>query len=91
MSLWKWRIDSQASVVELDCCGNGEKVGEPEEVRCWTCGMDEQGQASPTEIPFMAVREVGQIGVRPAMSTFHNTGRTTTGLDEACVVGWARR
>ncbi|KAK5633509.1 hypothetical protein RRF57_009223 [Xylaria bambusicola] len=79
-------MDSQGSVAWLDC-GNGEKVGEPETVRCCTWGIDEQGQASPREMPFMAVREFGQIGARPAMRTFHNTGRTTTALEAACVVG----
>lgn len=84
-------MDSQGSVAGLDCCGKGENVGEPDTVRCWTWGIDEQGQASPREMPLMAVREAGQMGASPAIRTFHNTGRTTTGLDEACVVGWERR
>ena len=52
--------------------GNGEKVGL--EGDCEGCGIELQGQASPRETPLMAVREGGQMGARPFMSTFHSTG-----------------
>lgn len=55
------------------------------------CGMALQGQASPRETPFMAVREGGQIGPRPFMRMFHRTGSGTMRMDCACVDGCDRR
>ena len=89
VSLWNGRIDSHWAVGGPDEFGNGEKEGEAGVVAC--CGMDEQGQASPSETPLIVVRDSGQMAARPFMSTFHRTGRTTMGDDDACVVGWARR
>jgi hypothetical protein len=104
VSLWKGRIDSHAAVayslslgVDGVDCGKGENVGdelEVEDMRCWgggSWGIEEHGQASPSETPLMAVRDAGQMGASPDMRMFHNTGRMTTGVEEACVVGWARR
>lgn len=65
--------------------GNGEKPGELGGGVC--CGIEVQGHASPSEMPSMAVRDGGQIGASPDIKTFHNTGMTTIGVEEACVVG----
>lgn len=79
-------MDSQAAT-EAEF-GNGEnvEVGEP---LAW--GMVLHGQASPSEMPFSAVRDGGQMGARPLIKTFQSVGRTTMGLDEACVEGCDRR
>ena len=50
-----------------------------------------RGQASPRLVPSMAVREVGQIGPRPSIRTFHRVGSGTMGTEEAEVVGWEIR
>lgn len=76
---------SQAAAEGPEELGKGEKPGE---VGGWACcGIEEQGHASPSETPSMAVRDGGQIGPSPDMSTFHSVGRTTIGVEEACVVG----
>ncbi len=83
-------MDSQAAAPGPDWeLGKGERPGE---LGCDTCcGMEEQGHAPPSETPSMAVRDGGQIGPSPVISTFQNTGRTTIGVEEACVVGCATR
>lgn len=92
-----------SSFLVVDCVvgGKGENLGElllVEETRfCFSwggggsCGMLEQGHASPRETPLMAVRDEGQMGAKPDIKTFHRTGRMTMGLDVAWVVGWSRR
>lgn len=82
-------MDSHGAVGGPAEFGNGENEGEAGVATC--CGIDEHGHASPRETPFMVVREEGQMGARPFMRTFHSTGRTTIGVDDACVVGCARR
>jgi hypothetical protein len=64
--------------------GKGEKVevGEPPD-----CGMVLHDQASPREMPLMAVRDGGQMGARPLMRTFQSVVSATMGMDEACVDG----
>ena len=92
MSLWKGRIDSQAPVEpEVPPFGKGENVGEDGEPAEGACGIEEHGQASPSDTPSMAVRLAGQIGARPVIRTFHRTGRITMGIEDACVVGCERR
>lgn len=68
--------------------GNGEKLGPADGVGC---GIDEHGQASPREMPLMAVREGGQMGAKPVISMSQNVGTRTIGIDEACVEGWDSR
>jgi hypothetical protein len=51
----------------------------------------ERGQASPSEVPSRAVRDGGQIGARPSMSTDQRVGRGTIGTEEAWVVGCESR
>jgi hypothetical protein len=68
--------------------GKGEKVGL--EGDCAGCGIELQGQASPSETPLMAVRDGGQIGARPFMSTFQRRGIGTMITLEAWVEGWER-
>ena len=51
------------------------------------CGMEEQGQASPIEIPSICVRVEGQTAERPLMRTVQRVGMVMTGTDAACVVG----
>lgn len=88
-------MDSQAAAdpERLEVLGNGLKLGPPldGDVAGAGCGMEEQGQASPSEIPLMAVRDWGQMGANPDMRTFQSVGSGTIGIDEACVDGWARR
>ena len=95
VSLWNGRMDSQAAAdpERLEVLGNGLKLGPPldGDVAGAGCGMEEQGQASPSEIPLMAVRDWGQMGANPDMRTFQSVGSGTIGIDEACVDGWARR
>lgn len=50
-------------------------------------GMDESGQASPSAVPSIAVREEGQIGASPSISTPHRVGRRMIGTEDACDVG----
>ncbi len=54
-------------------------------------GIVERGQASPREVPSRVVRDWGQIGARPSMSTDHRVGRGTIGTEEAWVVGCESR
>ena len=54
-------------------------------------GRVESGQASPREVSSRFVRDGGQIGARPSMSTDQRVGRGTIGTEEACVVGCERR
>lgn len=51
-------------------------------------GIVEQFQASPSDMPSILVRVVGQMSERPSMSTDHKVGRGTTGTEDAWVVGW---
>jgi hypothetical protein len=81
-------MDSQAAVEDCEF-GKGENVGDVGDAR--VCGIDEQGQASPRETPLIAVRDAGQMGARPVMRTFQRTGRTTIGIEDACVVGCDNR
>lgn len=69
--------------------GKGLKLGPPDDAL--GCGMTEQGHASPREMPLMAVRDGGQMGAKPDMSTFHRVGKGTIGIDDACVDGWANK
>lgn len=80
-------MDSQAAE-PVRALGKGEKLGPADAVGC---GIDEQGQASPREMPLMAVREGGQMGAKPVIKTSHRVGRDTMGIEEACVEGWDRR
>lgn len=50
-------------------------------------GRVESGQASPREVLSKVVRDGGQIGASPSISTDHSVGRGTMGIEEACVVG----
>ncbi len=68
--------------------GNGEKVGLEGDWAGW--GIVLHGQASPRGTPLMAVRDGGQMGARPFMSTFQSTGRGTIMTLDACVEGWER-
>jgi len=68
--------------------GKGEKVGLDGD--CAGCGMELHGQASPSEIPLMAVRDGGQIGARPFIRMFQRTGRGTIMTLEAWVDGCER-
>ena len=54
-------------------------------------GIDEQGQASPNGTSLIAVRELGQIGVKPVMRSSQRTGTRTIGVEDAWVVGCDRR
>lgn len=76
-------MDSQAAEPER-ALGKGEKLG-PEDAA--GCGIVEQGQASPREMPLIAVREGGQIGAKPVIRTSQRVGRSTIGIEEACVEG----
>ncbi len=61
---------------------------------CWCggdCGIEEQGQASPSGVPPMTVRVAGQILESPSVRTDHSVGKGTTGTEEACVLGWEIR
>lgn len=49
--------------------------------------MDLQGQASPSGVAPMQVREEGQMPARPSIRTFHRVGRATMGTEEASVEG----
>lgn len=90
VNLWKGKIDSQAAAdPERPEFGNGLKLGPPDDGL--GCGMEEQGQASPREVPLIAVREGGQMGANPVMRTFQRVGSGTIGIDDACVDGWASR
>lgn len=80
-------MDSHAAEPER-ALGKGEKLGPAEAVGC---GIEEHGQASPREIPLMAVREGGQIGAKPVIKTSQRVGRRTIGIEEACVEGWDKR
>lgn len=80
-------MDSHAADPER-ALGNGEKLGPAD---CEGCGMEEHGQASPREIPLMAVREGGQIGANPVISMSQKVGKRTIGIDDACVDGWDSR
>ena len=51
------------------------------------CGIEEQGQASPREVPSTTVLVDGQMLERPSMRTDHSVGRGTTGTEDACVLG----
>lgn len=86
-------MDSHAAAgpERVDVFGKGLKLGPAPVGDEAGCGMDEQGQASPREMPLMAVLDCGQIGAKPDMSKFQSVGRGTIGIDEACVEGWARR
>lgn len=68
--------------------GKGENVGLLGD--CAGCGIELQGQASPSETPLMAVRDGGQMGLSPFMRTFQSTGMGTMITLEACVDGWER-
>ena len=50
--------------------------------------MVDRGQASPSEVESIWVRDGGQIGDRPSIKTCHKVGKETTGTEDACVVGW---
>lgn len=76
-------MDSQAADPER-ALGKGEKLGAEDAAGC---GIVEQGQASPREMPLMAVREGGQIGAKPVIRTSQRVGRSTIGIEEACVEG----
>ena len=54
-------------------------------------GIDEQGQASPSDTSSIRVREGGQMFERPVMRTVQRVGTVMTGTEAACVVGWERR
>ena len=54
-------------------------------------GMVLNLQASPMGWPSMTVREAGQIGARPSMSTFQRVVRGTMGTEEAWVDGCEMR
>lgn len=81
-------MDSQAETCGCEL-GKGEKIFDVGDAG--VCGMDEQGHASPNDTPSMAVREAGQMGASPVINTFHRTGSTTMGMEEACVVGCDKR
>lgn len=84
-------MDSQAAADpdRLEVLGNGLKLGPVLEgdVACAGWGIVEHGQASPSEMPLMAVRDWGQMGANPDMRTFQSVGSGTMGIDEACVDG----
>lgn len=46
-------------------------------------GRVESGQASPREVSSRIVRDGGQIGASPSMSTDQRVGRGTIGIEEA--------
>ena len=50
-------------------------------------GIDLQGQASPKGVPAIEVREDGQMGARPTMSTVQRVGSGTIGTEDASVAG----
>jgi hypothetical protein len=50
-----------------------------------------RGQASPSDVLSMLVREAGQIGPRPSIKTDQRMGRGTMGMEDARVLGWERR
>lgn len=90
VSLWKGRMLSHGATAGCPpLLGNGEKVGLLGGWVGW--GIELQGQASPRETPLIAVREAGQIGIRPFRRTSHSTGSGTITVLEACVKGWERR
>ena len=87
VSLWNGRMHSHAATalgwpVVL---GNGENDGLLGDWDGW--GMELHGQASPSEIPLMAVRDGGQIGARPFMRMFHRTGSGTIITLDTCTAG----
>ena len=51
-------------------------------------GIEEQGQASPSDMPLTSVRVAGHMLDRPSISTDHSVGKDTTGAEEITVVGW---
>jgi hypothetical protein len=51
-------------------------------------GMVDRGQASPSGVESIWVRDGGQIGDSPSIKTCHSVGRETTGTEDAWVVGW---
>jgi hypothetical protein len=53
--------------------------------------MVDRGHASPRLTPSICVREAGQMGASPSMSTCQSVGMGTTGTEEAWVVGWEIR
>lgn len=54
-------------------------------------GMDEQGQASPIDIPSTWVRDAGHTLDKPLMRSVQSVGTVMTGTDAAWVVGCERR
>lgn len=69
--------------------GKGENVGLLG--ACDGCGIELHGQASPRGTPLIAVRDAGQIGARPSISTFQSVGMGTISALDACVDGCERR
>ena len=54
-------------------------------------GIEEQGQASPSDTPLTWVRVAGHMPDSPSISTDHSVGNDTMGVGEIVVVGWESR